>query len=66
MVVTVACVGFACAQDLELKNGKELKRTDLGGTTNMEVVLSVTEFQPGEFIKPNGMQRFRFPGSDQW
>jgi quercetin dioxygenase-like cupin family protein len=50
VVVTVACVGFACAQDLESKNRKELKRTDLGGTTNMEVVLSVTEFQPGEFV----------------
>jgi quercetin dioxygenase-like cupin family protein len=48
-VVAVAWVGLACAQDLESKNRKEIKRTDLGGTTNMEVILSTTEYQPGEF-----------------
>ena len=46
-VVAVAWVGLACAQDLESKNRKEIKRTDLGGTTNMEVILSTTgEFSP--------------------
>jgi quercetin dioxygenase-like cupin family protein len=49
-VVAVSCVGLAYAQNLESKNRKEIKRTDLGGTTNMEVILSTTEYQPGEFI----------------
>jgi quercetin dioxygenase-like cupin family protein len=47
--VTVAVAGLAYAQDLEPKSRKELKRTDLTGT-NMEVVLSTAEYQPGEFI----------------
>ncbi len=47
--VAVACVSFAYAQDLGSKNRKELKRADLTGT-KMEVILSVTEYQPGESI----------------
>lgn len=47
--VAVACISLAYAQDLEPKNRKELKRTDLTGT-NMEVVLSTTEYQPGDVI----------------
>jgi quercetin dioxygenase-like cupin family protein len=50
MVVAVACVGLACAQDLDPKSRKEIKRTDLGGTTNIEVILSTAEYPPGEFI----------------
>jgi quercetin dioxygenase-like cupin family protein len=50
VVIAVSCVGLACAQDLESKNRKEIKRADLGGTTNMEVILSTTEYQPGEFV----------------
>jgi quercetin dioxygenase-like cupin family protein len=48
-VVAVACVSLAYAQDLDPKNRKELKRTDLTGT-NMEVVLSTTEYQPGDSV----------------
>ena len=43
-----ALVGLAQAQDSPQR--KELKRTDLGGNTNMEVVLSVAEYKPGESI----------------
>lgn len=48
---TIAAVAiFACqAQAQESPNRKELKRGDLTGT-NMEVVLSVTEYKPGEMI----------------
>jgi quercetin dioxygenase-like cupin family protein len=48
-VVAVAFIGLAQAQSLDPKNRQELKRTDLTGT-NMEVVLSTAEYQPGEFI----------------
>jgi quercetin dioxygenase-like cupin family protein len=47
--VAVAVTGLAYAQDLEPKSRKELKRTDLTGT-NMEVVLSTAEYQPGDFV----------------
>jgi quercetin dioxygenase-like cupin family protein len=43
-----ALVGLAQAQDSPQR--KELKRTDLGGSTNMEVILSTAEYKPGEFI----------------
>jgi quercetin dioxygenase-like cupin family protein len=43
----VALIGLAQAQDSPGR--KELKRTDLTGT-NMEVILSINEYQPGEFI----------------
>jgi quercetin dioxygenase-like cupin family protein len=46
-VAVVAFVGLAHAQDS--KNRKELKRADLSGT-NMEVILSTAEYQPGESI----------------
>jgi|SRR5580704_17193818 quercetin dioxygenase-like cupin family protein len=42
-------VGLAHAQDLSPKNRQELKRGDLSGT-NMEVIISVVENQPGETI----------------
>jgi quercetin dioxygenase-like cupin family protein len=45
---TVALVNLAHAQDSPER--KELKRTDLGGTTNMEVILSTAEYKPGENI----------------
>jgi quercetin dioxygenase-like cupin family protein len=45
----IACVSAAYAQDLEPKNRMELKRTDLTGT-NMEVILSTTEYKPGDVI----------------
>jgi quercetin dioxygenase-like cupin family protein len=48
-VAATAFVGLAYAQSLEPKNRHELKRSDLTGT-NMEVVLSTAEYQPGEFI----------------
>jgi quercetin dioxygenase-like cupin family protein len=48
-VAATAFVGLAYAQSLEPKNRYELKRSDLTGT-NMEVVLSTAEYQPGEFI----------------
>ncbi|MDE1972659.1 MAG: cupin domain-containing protein [Hyphomicrobiales bacterium] len=47
--IAAACVSLAYAQDLGSKNRKELKRADLTGT-KMEVILSVTEYQPGETI----------------
>lgn len=47
--VAVAMVGSAQAQSLEPKSRQELKRADLTGT-NMEVVLSTAEYQPGEFL----------------
>ncbi len=45
----VAFVSSAHAQSLDPKSRQELKRTVLTGT-NMEVVLSTAEYQPGEFI----------------
>jgi quercetin dioxygenase-like cupin family protein len=52
-VAAVAAVAFASlapAQDsLDPKNRQELKRSDLSGT-NMEVIISVVETQPGEMI----------------
>jgi quercetin dioxygenase-like cupin family protein len=48
-IAATAFVGLAYAQSLEPKNRYELKRSDLTGT-NMEVVLSTAEYQPGEFI----------------
>jgi quercetin dioxygenase-like cupin family protein len=44
----VALVGLAQAQDSPQR--KEIKRADLGGTTNMEVILSTAEYKPGESI----------------
>ena len=46
----VAFVSLAIAQgDLNPKNRQELKREDMAGT-NMEVIISVVETQPGEII----------------
>jgi quercetin dioxygenase-like cupin family protein len=46
----VAFVSLAIAQsDLNPKNRQELKREDVAGT-NMEVIISVIEAQPGELI----------------
>jgi quercetin dioxygenase-like cupin family protein len=47
--ITAACVATAYAEDLNPKNRQELKREALTGT-NMEVVISVIENQPGETI----------------
>jgi hypothetical protein len=50
-VAVVAITGFANAEDLSPKSRVELKRADLSAPgANMEVVLSVTEYQPGDFI----------------
>ncbi|HEY2535074.1 MAG TPA: cupin domain-containing protein [Xanthobacteraceae bacterium] len=46
-VAAFALVGLAQAQDPQQR--KEIKRTDLTGT-NMEVILSVSEYKPGDFI----------------
>jgi quercetin dioxygenase-like cupin family protein len=49
-VAAVAFVSLAVAQgDLNPKNRQELKREDVAGT-NMEVIISVVEAQPGELI----------------
>ena len=49
-VVVGAFVSLAVAQnDLNPKNRKELKREDVAGT-NMEIIISVVENQPGETI----------------
>ena len=49
-VAATAFVGLAVAQgDLNPKNRQELKREDMAGT-NMEIVMSVVEVQPGEPI----------------
>ncbi len=48
-VAAVALVGSAHAQSLESKNRHELKRAPLTGT-NMEVIVSTTEYKPGEAI----------------
>jgi quercetin dioxygenase-like cupin family protein len=50
-VAAVAVSGLAYAEDLSPKNRVEMKRADLSAPgANMEVVLSVTEYQPGDFI----------------
>jgi hypothetical protein len=49
-VATIAFICLAVAQgDLNPKNRKELKREDMAGT-NMEVIISVIEAQPGEIL----------------
>jgi quercetin dioxygenase-like cupin family protein len=49
-VSAFAFVSLAVAQnDVNPKNRQELKREDIAGT-NMEVVISVVEVQPGEII----------------
>jgi len=51
VVAAVAVSGLAYAEDLSPKNRVELKRADLSAPgANMEVVLSVSEYQPGDFI----------------
>lgn len=48
----IALLGLAQAQAQaqDSPQRKEIKRTDLGGTTNMEVILSTSEFKPGDSI----------------
>ena len=49
-VAALAFVSLAVAQgDLNPKNRQELKREDIAGT-NMEVIISVIEAQPGEVL----------------
>jgi len=53
VIVAVAFAGLTHAQDsLDPKSRQELKRADLTGT-NMEVIISVIENQPGETIEPH-------------
>ena len=47
-ITAVVLIGLAQAQDSPQR--KEIKRTDLGGSTNMEVILSTAEYKPGESI----------------
>ena len=50
IVATATFAGLAVAQsDLNPKNRQELKRDDVAGT-NMEVIISVVETQPGETV----------------
>ena len=50
-VATIAVAGVAYAGDLESKNRVELKRADLSAPgANMEVIVSITEYQPGEVL----------------
>jgi quercetin dioxygenase-like cupin family protein len=48
-VAAIAFVSLAQAQSLDPKSRQELKRSDLTGT-NMEVVISTAEYQPGDFV----------------
>jgi quercetin dioxygenase-like cupin family protein len=49
-IAAVAFVSLAIAQGaLDPKNRQELKREDMAGT-NMEVIISVIETQPGELL----------------
>jgi len=49
-IAALAFVSLAVAQsDLNPKNRQELKREDVAGT-NMEVIISVVEAQPGELL----------------
>jgi quercetin dioxygenase-like cupin family protein len=50
--IAVALFGLAPVQGhaQDSPQRKEIKRTDLGGTTNMEVILSTSEFKPGDSI----------------
>ena len=53
MIATLpaAFAGLAYADDLEPKNRVEMKRADLDKPgSNMEVILSVTEYPPGTFL----------------
>jgi len=50
-IAAVAISSLTYAEDLSPKNRVELKRADLSAPgANMEVVLSVTEYQPGDFL----------------
>ena len=46
----VALFGLAQADAQDSPQRKEIKRADLGGTTNMEVILSTAEYKSGENI----------------
>jgi hypothetical protein len=59
IVAAISAVAFASlaqAQDLNPKNRQELKRADLTGT-NMEVIISVVENEPGETIPRHNPSR---------
>ena len=50
-VAAAAFAGLACADDLSPKSRVELKRADLDKPgSNMEVVLSTAEYQPGDVV----------------
>jgi quercetin dioxygenase-like cupin family protein len=53
LIVAATAFGFVglahAQQDLDPKSRQELKRADLSGT-NMEVIISVIELQPGETL----------------
>jgi len=46
----VALLSVAPVQAQDSPQRKEIKRADLGGTTDMEVVLSTAEYKPGDSI----------------
>jgi quercetin dioxygenase-like cupin family protein len=50
-VAAIAVAGLAYADDLAPKSRVELKRADLSKPgSNMEVIISTAEYQPGDFI----------------
>lgn len=50
IAATIAATAFVClAHAQDSSNRKEMKRVDLSGT-KMEVILSVSEYKPGESI----------------
>jgi quercetin dioxygenase-like cupin family protein len=51
MAATVSLAVFAQGAGLDNPNRKELKRVDLSGAQGMEVINSITEYQPGDEIK---------------
>jgi hypothetical protein len=68
VAAVVACINLTHAQDVESKNRKQMKRTDLEGTTNMGGIRSTTEYQPCEFrtdksctlLAANGLNNIHF------
>ena len=50
ILIATACAACLLVQAQDSPNRKELKRTDLSGAPGMEVVLSVSEYKPGDAI----------------
>jgi len=49
-IAVIAVAMTATAQTQDSPQRQEMKRADLGGTTNMEVIISTAEYKPGESI----------------